>query len=167
MPYTWSKHPPCDPPVHLELTAHKSLPPTGFVLFFAITALLMAIPVIGLLGTIYLWVILGYLALTFGAVWLALRHSWRRADVRENIQITSDNITLTHHRPGKPAMVWEENPYWTKPELHHDSGPVVNYITLSGRGRTVELGSFLSQDERKMLFVELKEVLRGLNPADL
>ena len=34
------------------------------------------------------------------------------------------------------------------------------YVTLTGNGRTVEIGAFLSEDERKDLFNELSEALR-------
>ena len=33
-------------------------------------------------------------------------------------------------------------------------------MTLTGNGRTVEIGSFLSEDERKQLYVELDDFLR-------
>ena len=38
-------------------------------------------------------------------------------------------------------------------------GPLPNYVTLSGNGREVEIGAFLSEDERKSLFKELKSAL--------
>jgi uncharacterized membrane protein len=39
------------------------------------------------------------------------------------------------------------------------------YVTLTGNGRTVEIGAFLSEEERKDLFNELSEALR-LSKAD-
>ena len=47
--------------------------------------------------------------------------------------------------------------------LRDKEGPVANYITLSGNGREVELGSFLSEDERKELFSDLNRLLNKLN----
>ena len=40
--------------------------------------------------------------------------------------------------------------------LHETGGPVPNYVTLSGNGREVEIGAFLSEDERVELFSELQ-----------
>jgi uncharacterized membrane protein len=34
---------------------------------------------------------------------------------------------------------------------------VPNYVTLSGAGREVEIGAFLSEDERKALYGELSD----------
>jgi len=40
--------------------------------------------------------------------------------------------------------------------MHETGGPVPHYVTLSGNGREVEIGAFLSEDERVELFSELK-----------
>jgi uncharacterized membrane protein len=34
---------------------------------------------------------------------------------------------------------------------------VPNYVTLSGNGREVEIGAFLSEDERKALYQDLAQ----------
>ena len=46
--------------------------------------------------------------------------------------------------------------------MYDKEGPVANYITLSGNGREVELGSFLDENERKELFHELNRLLKNL-----
>jgi len=56
---------------------------------------------------------------------------------------------------GATPLDWEANPYWVRVALHAKGGPVPNYLTLSGGGREVELGAFLSPPER----VELKSLL--------
>ena len=44
--------------------------------------------------------------------------------------------------------------------MHEKGGPVPHYVTLSGKGREVEIGAFLSEDERKALYGELSDALR-------
>ena len=46
-------------------------------------------------------------------------------------------------------------------KIYETEGPVANYITLTGNGREVELGAFLSEDERKTLYEELEQLLDG------
>ena len=46
--------------------------------------------------------------------------------------------------------------------MYDQEGPVANYITLTGNGREVELGSFLGEDERIKLFDELNQLLQKL-----
>ena len=52
-------------------------------------------------------------------------------------------------------------PYWAKLKIYETEGPVANYITLTGNGKEVELGAFLSEDERKALYGELEQMLGG------
>jgi uncharacterized membrane protein len=46
--------------------------------------------------------------------------------------------------------------------MHPKGGPVEHYVTLKGAGREVEIGAFLSVDERKALFGELADCLRAV-----
>jgi uncharacterized membrane protein len=45
--------------------------------------------------------------------------------------------------------------------LHEEAGPVPNYVTLRGGDREVEIGAFLSADERAALYDELTHRLSG------
>jgi uncharacterized membrane protein len=38
---------------------------------------------------------------------------------------------------------------------------VPDYVTLTGAGREVEIGAFLTEDERRALFSELSDLLAG------
>jgi len=46
--------------------------------------------------------------------------------------------------------------------LHPTAGPVPNYLTLQGGPREVELGAFLSEDERVALKAEVQVALTRL-----
>jgi uncharacterized membrane protein len=50
---------------------------------------------------------------------------------------------------------WECNRYWTKVLKYEAEGPVPHYVTLRGEGREVEIGAFLSEEERIALFDDL------------
>ncbi len=41
--------------------------------------------------------------------------------------------------------------------MQETDGPVLNYLTLRGGGRTVEIGSFLSEQERPKLAQDLRD----------
>jgi hypothetical protein len=43
--------------------------------------------------------------------------------------------------------------------LHESGGPVPHYLTLSGGGRVVELGAFLTEAERVTLKGEIERLL--------
>ena len=85
------------------------------------------------------------------SVWYALRRIIKTADLgKVNDHIRT--LPASRQNPTGEHQSWECNRYWTKISLHETGGPVPNYITLSGGGCVVEIGSFLSEPERKDLF---------------
>ena len=72
----------------------------------------------------------------------------------------TDLTHLTRTNPRGDTQDWESNTYWVKVSLHEQGGPVPYYVTLKGGGREVEIGAFLSEDERKALFSDLSDAVR-------
>lgn len=158
MPYHWSDTP--KGPEVLTLRAHRSLPPRGFAAVIGITAGFLTLPLLGVLGTAVLWWMLPFLAAAVWALWAALRRSYRDGEVSEVLTRNDDVVTLTHYPARGASISWSCNIYWVQAQMHVEGGPVPHYLTMSGNGRVVELGRFLSEDERKQLFGELKRYLR-------
>ncbi len=146
----------------LALWPHRSLPRTGFVWFIGGTAAMISLPLIGLIGSPVLWGILPFLMLAVAAIWWALQRSYRDGEITEHLTIWPDRITLVRTGPRDKQAHWDANPYWVTPVLHATGGPVPNYITLRGGDREVELGAFLSEDERVALFGAVTDMLRKL-----
>lgn len=153
MPYEWL--PPDGQEHNLHLWPHRSLTQTGFVWFIGLTAALIVFPLFGLLGTPVLWALLPFLVIAIWAIWFALRKNGRDRDIVEHLRLSPDRVTLVRHGPKGQRQDWEANPYWLRVTLHETGGPVPNYLTLKGDGREVELGAFLSEDERVALKAEL------------
>jgi uncharacterized membrane protein len=158
MPYEWL--PPDGSEHHLHLWPHRSLTQRGFVWFIGATAALIALPLLGSLGSPVLWVLLPFPLAAIWAIWFALRKSGRDRDIVEDLRLTPDRITLVRHGPKGQRQDWEANPYWLRVTLHETGGPVPNYLTLKAEGREVELGAFLSEEERVALKNELQSRLR-------
>lgn len=150
------------PYYQLSLWPYRSLPRRGFVWFIGLTAALISIPLLALLGSKYLWFMLPFLAAAVGAIWYFLERSYKDGMILETLTIWSDHMELTRQNPHGKPQTWQANPYWVEVKMHPTSGPVENYITLRGNGREVEIGAFLSTDERKNLLIELQGVLAKL-----
>lgn len=146
MPYQWLR--PEDETLRLHLWPHRSLTQRGFVWFIGATAALIAVPLVGILGSPVLWALLPFLLGTIWAIWFALRKNGRDRDIVEDLRLSPDRLQLVRHGPKGRRQTWEANPYWVRVTLHETGGPVPNYLTLKGDGREVELGAFLSEDER-------------------
>lgn len=167
MPYRWTEPTPAPggeaPPVaQLRLWPHRSMPRSGFVRFFGVTAALAAVPLLTVVGSPVLWGLLPFFLVTLGALWAAIQFSYRTGEVVEELRLWPDRLELVRSEPRRPVRRWEANPHWVRPALHQTGGPVPNYLTLTGAGRTVEIGAFLSEDERLTLWQELPQVLGRL-----
>ncbi len=161
MPYEWL---PADgaAPARLHLWPYRSLPRKGFVGFIAVTCGLILVPMLAVLGSPVLWGLLPFFAVAVGGTWYALSKSYRDGEIVEDLSFAPDSLTLTRHGPRGQRREWQANPHWVRLSLHPTGGPVPNYLTLTGNGREVELGAFLSEDERVQLRDELQSKLNSL-----
>ena len=146
-----------------ELWPYNSLKPKGFAFFLGATFALIALPLFNVLGTKVFWGLFPFLFLTLLGIWFALRKSLKDRQILEQLTLYKDELVLIRQDPNGEQKEWVCSPYWSKLRMYDKEGPVANYITLSGNGREVELGSFLGEDERKELFHELNQLLKKLN----
>ncbi|MEL6119859.1 MAG: DUF2244 domain-containing protein [Pseudomonadota bacterium] len=160
MPYQWSLSDTPSDPVHtLHLWPHRSLSRRGFAGFILITSVMISVPLYPLLGTVVLWGVLPFLMLSVGGVWCAIEKSYRDGRLYEELTIDANEIHLTRTSPNGRLQQWECESYWAKANMHKSGGPVPHYVTLCGKGREVEIGAFLSEDERVSLYDELSDRL--------
>ncbi|MGI3211590.1 DUF2244 domain-containing protein [Roseovarius tibetensis] len=160
MPYEWTtaRHGAAHDST-LSLWPHRSLSRRGFAGFMLITFFLIILPLFSVLGSPVLWALLPFLMAAVGAIWWALEHSYHTARLTEVLTIAPDEVHLLRTNPRGDTQEWGCNRYWARVEMHRTGGPVEHYITLKGAGREVEIGAFLSEDERKALYGELSEAL--------
>jgi uncharacterized membrane protein len=159
MPYEWTTAP--QGPT-LRLWPHRSLPPQGFVLFIGATSALIALPLLVLLGSPVLWGLLPFVVIAVSAMYIALRRSYRDAEILEELVFDPTELRLERTGPRGRRHNWAANPHWVRVELHRKGGPVPNYLTLRGGPREVELGAFLVEEERLTLRKELEAALSDL-----
>ena len=157
MPYQWL--PPDPGGTRLHLWPHRSLPRQGFVWFIGASAGMLALPLLAQLGTPVLWVLLPFMASAIAGVWFALARSYRDGEILEVLTLSPTLVTLTRDGPREPRQTWQANPHWVRVILHPASGPVPHYLTLQGGPREVELGAFLSEEERLALIGEVQAAL--------
>jgi uncharacterized membrane protein len=149
-----------DPPLaRLHVWPHRSLPKRGFAIFIAITFGMLMVPMLSVLGTPALWGLAPFVLGALALIYLMLQKNYRDGEILEDLSLWSDHATLTRTTRAGPPLTWEANPYWISIQLHKKGGPVPSYLTLKGSGREVELGAFLSQEEREALHGPLSDIL--------
>ncbi len=149
------------PRLAIILRPHKSLTPEGFVWFIAMTAAMLAIPLLAVVSSPIFWGLLPFVGLVVWAMWAGLKRSWRDGMIYEELVIWPDHLRLTHKPPRKPALEWQTNPYWVRLSIRPEGGKVTDYLTLKAEGREVEFGAFLAPSERRDLYALLSRELRG------
>ena len=152
------------PPVwRVLLYPHRSMSATGFVWVIGILAAGLAVPLLGVLGTQVLWGVLPFLILTVAGTWYFLMRNYRDGHIVEELSLWPDHMSLVRVEPRGQRRDWQANPYWVRVDARDE--PMKHYLTLKGGPRDVEVGSFLSADERVTLQRELEDALRSLPPA--
>ena len=162
MPYEWTQ---TTGNKALHLWPHRSLPRQGFVAFIGGTALMIAVPLFAVLGSPVLWGLLPFLVIAVAGLYWALDRNYRDGEIVETLTFEDTRLHLTRHGPRGKRQEWEANPHWVRVIQHKTGGPVPEYITLAGGPREVELGAFLSEDERVTLVEDLREALRKHNAS--
>ncbi len=160
MPHEWL--PPGPEGERLHLWPYRSLPRRGFVWFVAATALLITVPLLGVIGSPVLWALLPFLAAAIAALWWGLERSYRDGEVIEELLLAPGRLRLVRHGPRGRRQDWEAEPARVRVIRHETGGPVPHYLVLEGGPRVVEIGRFLAPEERLALEYELRLRLRAL-----
>lgn len=145
-----------DDPALLDLTIwpNRSLSRRGFAWVLGIVGVGLALPIIALLGTSLALGLIPFSLTALLALYVALRRNYADGRLTERIRIWPDLVTVERREPRGAVRRWHANPHWVRLSLR-DDGPVEHYLTLTGGGREVELGAFLSPEERESLKADL------------
>lgn len=146
--------------LEVELWPHQSLSGDGFVAVIGGTFLMLCIPLFAVLGSVVLWGILPFAMGALALLWLAIKRNWRDRDILERFELWTDCARLVRRNPDGGEQDWEANPYWVRVERHEKVGQIEDYLTLEGGPRPVEIGAFLTPEERRLLETYLRDALR-------
>lgn len=159
MPYRWTSAP--DAKIQtMTLWPHQSLPARGMAAFVLATFTMIMIPTLTLLGSPILWGLLPFVLMAVWGIYFALQHNHKSRLITEVLTLAPEDTTLVRTNPKGDTQEWECNRYWTQVSKYDNDGPVPHYVTLRGKGREVEIGAFLSEEERIALYDDLLRALR-------
>jgi uncharacterized membrane protein len=148
----------------IELQPNCSLKPAGAVLFFVSTCLLSLGFALFFVFQGF-WPVLPFWALEMLVLGLALNASMRSGTYTQTVLITDSQISLvTRSRHG--AQKQEFARHWAKVRLR--SPPRrhgLSKLTIESRGRACEVGSFLTEEDRRRLAERLRYLIGGMNES--
>jgi uncharacterized membrane protein len=148
----------------VTLWPNQSLTRLGYRIALGAAGAGLALPLIGLIGTKVFWPLAVFLVLPFLALRFAMRRNARQLRVEERLAIWRDEVRVERREPDGRMLRWQAETMRVRLRLHKGE-KVDDYLTLSGGGREIELGAFLSPEERVALAGEIEEALtRALRP---
>lgn len=104
------------------------------------------------------WPVLPFLGADVLLLAWAFRASRRAARAHEHIVVRVGEVMIVRQPYRGQALEVRLNPYWLNVRLEEDVEPA-RRLFLSSHGRSVEIGGFLSPDERESLAAGLKAAL--------
>lgn len=125
----------------------------------ALACLGLAVPLLPAIGTPVFWGLLPFEIGALGLLWIGFSRSNRDGALSEILTLWRDEMRVERREPSGRVLRWRADPYWVRLSLHPEGRKVENYLTLRGSGREIELGAFLSPDERSEVKEELEAAL--------
>ena len=104
------------------------------------------------------WPVLGFCGLDVLLVYWAFRTNYRSGEQSETIEITPADLTVRARSQRGRETSSSFNPYWLRIELRELAGDV-SELRLVCKGRSLVVGGFLSDPERRDLAAALSEVI--------
>jgi len=150
-----------EPVYHVTLWPNRSLSAIGFRNTMIIVIVGTGIGIAPLLlVTGNLWMLL-FGIFPVATLYLFFLRNYQDGRLTEELRIYPNVIAVERRESSGKIHRWHTNPYWVKVKMHDE--PIENYLTLEGNQRTVELGAFLSPEERLTLKAEIDDALRTLD----
>jgi uncharacterized membrane protein len=129
------------------LTPHRSLGPTGFLVFMlCIGGLSFASGIFFvMLGA---WPVFGFFGLDVLLVYWAFRANYRTARAYEEVTVTATELTVRQVTHRGRVREWTLNPLWVKLDriVHEEFG--IERLFLVSRGRRLPIAGFLGPAEK-------------------
>jgi len=145
-------------PLSIEIRPNCSLTVRGARLFFA-SACVMPLGMGGFLALKGFWPILPFAGLELALLAWALKVSLERRFHSQTITVTESNVSVeSRQRLASERVVFPR--HWAQVKLRRPAaGLHPSRLTIESHGRQCELGSFLTEEERRGLALRLKRLI--------
>jgi uncharacterized membrane protein len=148
----------------IRLTPNCSLTPHGAALFFG-TICLVSFTIAGTLAVLGLWPVFPFAGLEMVVLAWALAASLRRRHYSQTIVLTEEQVTI-RTRFRKQYEQIEFARHWAQVKLRGaDTNLHPSRLTIESHGRSYEVGSFLTEEERRALAKRLMRLVGRVNES--
>jgi len=135
------------PILNIILYPHRSLSPKGFLIL-----MLCIIFVSFSIGAFFMlkgaWPVFGFFGLDVLLVYIAFKVNYHNAKRYEKIRLWENSLIIKKKSDNGKSNAWKFNPYWVRLEMKKSQSRSSD-LNLSSHGKTISIGSFLSNQEKE------------------
>ncbi len=135
------------PILNIILYPHRSLSPKGFLIL-----MLCIIFVSFSIGAFFMlkgaWPVFGFFGLDVLLVYIAFKVNYHNAKRYEKIRLWENSLIIKKKSDNGKSNTWKFNPYWVRLEMKKSQSRSSD-LNLSSHGKTISIGSFLSNQEKE------------------
>ncbi len=151
-------------PKRIQLCPHCSLSVRGALLFFA-SLCAVSFGMAGFLATRGFWPVLPFAGLEMALLGWALASSMARRHHTETITVTESDVSV-ELRDRKHSVQHVFPRHWAQVKLRRPASRLhPSRLTIESHGRQCELGSFLTEAERRGVALQLQRLIGRVNES--
>jgi len=148
----------------IEISPNCSLSVRGAVAFFA-GLCFISLAIAGLMALRGFWPILPFAGLEMLLLGWALRTSMERRHHRQTITVTDDDVSVESRDRARCVQVVFPR-HWAQVKLRRPASRLhPSRLTIESHGRQCELGTFLTEEERRGLAARLQRLIGRVNES--
>jgi len=130
------------------LTPHRSLGRTGFIVLMLIATAMTTVQA-ALFIVSGAWPVGAYFGLDLVLLFGAFVLNYRAALAREIVSISRTALSIVKYAPSGRKTDFRTNPFWARFNVRRHAEIGIVSMSVSGQGRTTEVGSFLNPEDRE------------------
>ena len=150
---------------HFDLAPHCSLSSRGAAWFF-VSVCVPTLGIAGLASVLGYWPILPFAGAEIAVLAWALKTNMARRFEHEHIEVTESEVIVecSHAlRPGTARRIVFPR-HWSRVKIRRPNSPPSSLV-IESHGRCLEVGKFLTEEERRQLAARLKLLIGGMNQS--
>jgi len=151
-------------PQRIDISPNCSLSVQGALLFFGSLAF-VSFAIAGFFALQGFWPVLPFAGLEMALLGWALKVSLARRSQGETITVSDDEVSV-EQRSGEDRMQVVFPRHWAQVKLRRPSSRLhPSRLMIESHGRGCEVGSFLTEEERRGLAVRLERLIGRVNES--